>query len=574
MVALSRGAVWPATLPVAGPRFSRCLGASARCLAPQPRSRLSWSDPASRRGGVAAPWRRVQPGRLPSPAVAALPRPAAELLDAVPGKGELLSPRLDADVRQRAANAIELRGGRVTIGDVASTAGLRLNQAEEAVRALAADSQATLQVAEDGEIVWVFARGFQDTIRSKSLLLRLEPAAKAIKAGAEYLARVAFGTALFASVAVVFAALVVLANSGNDNNRQRNNNSSSYSGGSYYGGGPRFYINLTDLLWYWDPGYSRQRQERLRGGGGMNFLEAIFSCVFGDGDPNADFDRKRWQAVGRYIQMRGGTVAAEELAPLLDLKPGQLAADRGRIAVDESYMLPVLARFNGSPQVDAAGNIVYTFPELQATAKASLGGMPRREAAYEKRWQLTAASAGQKLGVAALGALNLFGVVALSLKLGDPTSKLALAQNGMLWLLGAMPFLQAYAASFVAVPFVRFLLNQGRNAAIDSRNEARKQALALLERPDATLRSKLAGAARKGQQRVVTDREVVYRSDRPLDQQPSDLEAADFEARLRRRERDRQAPQGGGRQQQQQGANETPMWWRQQQAQRQRQRDG
>ncbi len=36
--------------------------------------------------------------------------------------------------------------------------------------------------------------------------------------------------------------------------------------------------------------------------------------------------------VGRYIQMRGGTVAAEELAPLLDLKPGQLAADRGRIA--------------------------------------------------------------------------------------------------------------------------------------------------------------------------------------------------------------------------------------------------
>lgn len=24
-------------------------------------------------------------------------------------------------------------------------------------------------------------------------------------------------------------------------------------GGAFYGGGPRFYINLTDLLWYWDP---------------------------------------------------------------------------------------------------------------------------------------------------------------------------------------------------------------------------------------------------------------------------------------------------------------------------------
>ena len=35
--------------------------------------------------------------------------------------------------------------------------------------------------------------------------------------------------------------------------------------------------------------------------------------------------------VGRYIQSRGGTVAAEELAPFLDLQPGQLASDRGRI---------------------------------------------------------------------------------------------------------------------------------------------------------------------------------------------------------------------------------------------------
>lgn len=35
--------------------------------------------------------------------------------------------------------------------------------------------------------------------------------------------------------------------------------------------------------------------------------------------------------VGRYIQARGGTVVAEELAPFLDLRPGELAADRGRV---------------------------------------------------------------------------------------------------------------------------------------------------------------------------------------------------------------------------------------------------
>jgi hypothetical protein len=63
----------------------------------------------------------------------------------------------------------------ISTGDVASTAGLKLDQAEDAVRALASDSQATLQVSDAGDIVYVFSPGFQETITSKSLLLRVEP---------------------------------------------------------------------------------------------------------------------------------------------------------------------------------------------------------------------------------------------------------------------------------------------------------------------------------------------------------------------------------------------------------------
>lgn len=46
------------------------------------------------------------------------------------------------------------------------------------------------------------------------------------------------------------------------------------------------------------------------------------------------------------------------------------------ITVDESYMLPVLARFNGSPEVDDAGQIVYVFPDLQQTATVSALTLP------------------------------------------------------------------------------------------------------------------------------------------------------------------------------------------------------
>ncbi len=45
-------------------------------------------------------------------------------------------------------------------------------------------------------------------------------------------------------------------------------------GGGYYGG----QVNVQDE-------------------GKMNFVEAIFSFVFGDGDPNVGWEERRWQTV-------------------------------------------------------------------------------------------------------------------------------------------------------------------------------------------------------------------------------------------------------------------------------------
>ena len=119
------------------------------------------------------------------------------------------------------------------------------------------------------------------------------------QAGLEYLLRVAFGTALIASVMLVFLAITVLMSSASSRDDNRGGGRSGGGGGGGFFG-PRVYFNLTDLLWYWDPFWYRNRRDRMareQRPGGMNFLEAIFSWVFGDGDPNADFDKKRWQAV-------------------------------------------------------------------------------------------------------------------------------------------------------------------------------------------------------------------------------------------------------------------------------------
>lgn len=60
--------------------------------------------------------------------------------------GRVESDKLPKDVRERAMAAIDSSGRRVTIGDVASKAGLKLSEAQKALQALAADANGFLEV--------------------------------------------------------------------------------------------------------------------------------------------------------------------------------------------------------------------------------------------------------------------------------------------------------------------------------------------------------------------------------------------------------------------------------------------
>lgn len=100
-------------------------------------------------------------------------------------------------------------------------------------------------------------------------------------------------------------------------------------------------------------------------------------------------------------------------------------------------------------------------------------------------------------------------VVILSTLLADPVNRMSLAREGLLGVLGVMPWLQAYAAAFFAIPAFRWLRQKATNAAIDERNDARRAAVGLLARPDPVLQQKLAGAAAAAKQTVVTSR-CVY----------------------------------------------------------------
>ena len=80
--------------------------------------------------------------------------------------------------------------------------------------------------------------------------------------------------------------------------RRSNNSGFSVGGGGGYGNaGPRIWFSPLDVFWYLDPYSMRRRRLRQENGQGMNFLEAIFSFVFGDGNPNESYEDRRWRLV-------------------------------------------------------------------------------------------------------------------------------------------------------------------------------------------------------------------------------------------------------------------------------------
>merc|ERR1712157_91744 len=109
----------------------------------------------------------------------------------------------------------------------------------------------------------------------------------------------------------VFAAIIVIStSSSSDRDNRRSSSSSSLP--------MMFRISPFDLYYpYWDPYYYRRRRERLAYGEEMNTLEAIFSFVFGDGDPNEGLESDKWEAIGQIIRRSKGVVTAEQLAPFV-----------------------------------------------------------------------------------------------------------------------------------------------------------------------------------------------------------------------------------------------------------------
>ncbi|WP_375502555.1 hypothetical protein [uncultured Nostoc sp.] len=418
--------------------------------------------------------------------------------------------------------AVEKLGYRVTVGDVAIQAGLNVAEANQSLLALASDAGGHLQVADSGDIVYLFPQNFRAILRNKYFRLRLQEWWKKVWSVLFYLIRISFGIFLTVSIALITITIYIIITSTNSD-RNGDNRGTSFGGGGFY---------FPNLFWYLSPNYDTHYQERRRERreeSNLNFFEAVFSFLFGDGNPNTNLEERRWQEIATVIRNNRGAVVAEQIVPYLD------DIGEGYTREYEDYMLAVLTRFNGQPGVSPEGQIVYYFPELQVSAVKK----PRyaiSDHLEEFPWRFSAASSGQIMLSAGLGVLNFVLALVLGSLLKDGTVTVQLGglvafMQGIYWLL------LVYGAGFLGIPLLRYFWIQWRNRKIGDRNRDRLSRSRLLASPDAPLQQKIDYAQQFAKEKVISKEDLVYSSETDLLDQEVERSAkidAEWQKRLER----------------------------------------
>ena len=269
------------------------------------------------------------------------------------------------EVRAKLLRALRAATKDYTNADLARATGLPLAQIGAEMPAISDEYRGRLKVSEQGDLLYSFPQGF------KSRYKGFGPSLKRIFASAKKSAATV-GKALFKVWILVtlfgyfflFIALALVALFGSvamQGSGSRDRNDRRGGGGL---GGLWLTTSLFDSLirlWFYSElfkgadararnsfGYARRERHPLH--------KAVFSHVFGDGDPNADWDSVLKRAFVAFAQSHKGVITMPEFMAISGLRPQDAQDHITRFCVE----------FEGRPEVSESGAIYFFFPALLA----------------------------------------------------------------------------------------------------------------------------------------------------------------------------------------------------------------
>jgi hypothetical protein len=369
--------------------------------------------------------------------------------------------------KRQTIKAIRDLNNRVTVADVVATTGLSLDEVTEELNSVAAESQATLEVTNIGEVFYNFPQNFAVAYYAhgfKKILLNIwNSVFKVIF----FAFRISFGVILLLSFLFIFGTIllfqtIIAAGMG-----------ASQDVGvmwqDFLGLVKR--VAVQDLvLW------KKQNPDtvEVQGNSRQGFLLDCYSFLFGEGNPNEHLIEERWKLLAQVIRLNEGIIIAEHLPPYT-----------GRPADDESALFKVLSKFSGYPKLSESGQLIYVFPNMQQrSTNTSYTFMP--EYVEEKFWPFSKMSTETLRPVIALALGNFLGSL-LFWWICIYTHRVS--KPPIIFL-----FFAIYGSLFVVVPLIRFAVIKVLNWQIAKRNQVAKGFENLIGSPDREIRSKLEDA--------------------------------------------------------------------------------
>jgi hypothetical protein len=257
-----------------------------------------------------------------------------------------------SDAYQKTIDALKRRKKGATVADICAATALPLSTVRELLPKAADEYSGRLQVTQSGEILYHFPEGFKSRYRGIGVWLKkaAQKIAVFIKMGLSFLFK-AWIMVMLIGYFVLFIALalasVFISVTAKSSGRDRR-------GGSFFGFG---FFDLIIRLWFYSeltrPRYGNKRVTRNKKQHSP-LHRAIFSFVFGEEDPNRDWQDRRSRVIIAYIQANRGVISLAEYM-----------AFTGESSIDaEQTLLAFCSRYAGSPEVTEEGTIVYRFDEL------------------------------------------------------------------------------------------------------------------------------------------------------------------------------------------------------------------
>ena len=266
--------------------------------------------------------------------------------------------------------AFKSRKKGATVADIVSSTGLPMNKVRELIPKAADEFKGRLEVTESGEILYSFPNGFTSRYRGFIPFLNRysQKTIAAIAKAGTFLFKIWIMVMLvgyFILFMAIAVASLVLSAAASSNNRSRggNRDGGNYGGSRGSRGGmysSMMIFNLIIRLWFasemtrsFNSGYGNNNWGKSRTKS-RPLYKAIFSFVFGDGDPNANWEEETKKAFIAHLKENRGVISLPEFMILGGYTPVEA----------ESKITSMCVEFEGSPEATNDGTIVYRFDKI------------------------------------------------------------------------------------------------------------------------------------------------------------------------------------------------------------------